>query len=239
MPQFPLLGLPWELRTKIYEYALVSELEFSCHPTLWRPVAVDDKVFRIGYFRRDSVLPLLLANRQVYSEAIPVLYGKNTFFLRISGFEDTPLAFFDKLPSNHLPLLRNVFVQTGYHIRGPIDQYLRVSTFPDRVRTYVLQKPEVKLLLRRQDIAHSAKLIEQACPDHFEIHVNCESLITHSGLYEFDEEKGDLWGCDLQNEWVFSSWHLWKMMVIKSTSHGLRFEFRRMVRDDSSPPLSP
>lgn len=222
---------------KVYQYALVSELEYGYRPDLWRPVAVDEKVFRIGYFRKDSVLPLLLANHQIHSEAIPVLYGENTFYLRISGFSNAPLAFLNRLPSGYLPLLRKVFVRTGYHIIGPVDRYLRVSSFPNRIAAYTAQKPEVKLLLRRQDVANSVKLIKQAWPNHFNVQVNCAAVISDHGVYGLEEENGDLFGCDRKNEWVFSSWHLWKMMVVVSASAGLQFEFRRIVWDQLDPLL--
>lgn len=102
MSHFPFLSLPLELRIKVYRYVLVSELKYSYHPNLWRPIAADGNVFRIGYFESDTVLPLLLANHQINSEAIPVLYGENTFFLRISVFSDVPLSFLSRLPSNYL-----------------------------------------------------------------------------------------------------------------------------------------
>lgn len=238
MPLFPFLALPTELRMRIYRYVLVSELEYRYHPALWRPVAVDEKVFRIGYFRKNSVLPLLLANHQVHSEAIPVLYGENTFYLHISGFSDAPLAFLNRLPSKYLPLLRKVFVRTGYHIRGPVDRYLRVSSFPDLIEAYTAQKPEVKLQLRRQDVVNSAKLIKQAWPNQFKVQANCAAVISYFGRYEFEEEIGDLYGRDLQSEWVFSSWHLWKMMVIVSSADEPHFEFTRIVWDRPAPLLS-
>lgn len=66
--------LPLELRAKIYRHILISRLDCGSHPRLWRPVGVDGGILRIGYFERDTVIPLLLVCRQMFVIRVPVSF---------------------------------------------------------------------------------------------------------------------------------------------------------------------
>lgn len=226
-PPPPILRLSLDLRLNIYRYNLISDLGYGRRTALWRPVAADKKLFKIGYFSRDSVLPLLLLNRQIYDEAVTVLYGENTFVCQVSGFSGQPIAFFDRLPAKYLHLLRKCYVQTGYHLEGKIDRgYLSSKNFAD-------QAPIVQSHLRHLDITSSAKLLMNALPSNYPISINTKSVIRCSPRELIVENTDELWGTDHLHEWAYSSWHLWKMVLTdvdeENGFEDRRVEFRRLV----------
>ncbi|EME39523.1 hypothetical protein DOTSEDRAFT_75250 [Dothistroma septosporum NZE10] len=58
--------------------------------------------------QRASVSECFVASRQIYNEALPVLYGQNTFrFSAIQAFEK-----FTKLSKPGLPFLRNIYIHS-------------------------------------------------------------------------------------------------------------------------------
>lgn len=227
MAAFPFLDLPRELRNCLYRLILLSDLCFDERVSLWRPVAVDQNVFRIGYFKRDSVLPLLLVNRQIHAEAIPVLYGENTFVCHISGLVGGPLAFFSTLPPKYLRFLRKLFVRTGCFVQGSVDGY----SSPSFRKSYTSHTPNEKLLLHHQDVAISATLMKIALPPHVPMNINCDTVISCSRIYRLGNPS-KLWGGDHLHEWKASSWHLWKLIVVDLGSGDLQMEFRRLVSDN-------
>lgn len=222
-----ILRLPVELRLKIYRHSLISDLGYGRRTALWRPVAADEKIFKIGYFTRDSILPLLLVNRQIHNEAIKVLYGENTFVCQVSGFSDQPIAFLDRLPAKYLDLLQRFYVQTGYQLEGKIDRRHHSS------KRFADQAPVVQNHLRRRDVISSAELLMNALPSDFPISVNTKSVIRCSPRELIVENINELWGNDHLHEWAYSSWHLWKMVPTKvhegNGFKGRRMEFCRLV----------
>lgn len=111
-----LLRVPLEVRYQIYRYILVSNLFESSRCSIYRPLGIDDNIFKIGYFKKDSVIPLLLVNRQIYNEAVGILYGENVFVFHVSGLRDCPIAFLDRIARRFIRLLRHVFVRTGFSV---------------------------------------------------------------------------------------------------------------------------
>jgi hypothetical protein len=70
-PSFSLLlSLPRELRDRIYTFALVSKSPF------WWPGKAPDSVL---HDHRDVTVNLLRSNKQVYTEAVDILYSQNKF----------------------------------------------------------------------------------------------------------------------------------------------------------------
>ena len=230
MAQSPLLRLPVELRLKIYQFILISNLSFDCRILLWRSVGVDNFILRIGYFRRDSIMPLLLANHQIHTEAASVLYDENTFVFHISGFSNDPLAFFESLPMKYVCMLRKVYVRTGHCILGPADWHTQnnLQTLDKDPATV----GESRRLLRR-DIAVSTVLMKRAWPKHFDVHINSQSVVSRSGLYGFEDVK-TLWRSDCRVTNSSSAWHFWKMTDLNPGSEVPRMEFRRIVWDTPS-----
>lgn len=58
--------------------------------------------------KRGSVMEFFVASRQIYTEALPILYGQNDFrFTAIQGFQK-----FTELSKPGLPFLRNVYIHS-------------------------------------------------------------------------------------------------------------------------------
>lgn len=223
-----ILRLSLELRLAIYRYILISDLKFDQRTTLWRPVGADENIFKIGYFTRDSIIPLLLVNRQIHEEAVTVLYGENTFMCHVSGFSDQPLAFLHHLPPKYLDLLRKFYVRTGYHLEGQVgpDHYAS--------RKYADQSPVVKDYIRQRDVVRSAQLLINAISFKCPISVNTKSIIRCLSREHIVENIEELWGFDHAREWNYSSWHVWKLVVTDLKEGDIdehRFEFRRLTWD--------
>lgn len=224
MSQFPFLRLPLELRLKIYRHVLISDIVYPSRTHLWRPVAADSGIFQIGYFTQNSVIPLLLANHQIYAEAAPVLYGENIFVVHVSGLTDEPLAFFERLlERRHLRLLKKVYVRTGYYIREELSPWGSIPIVP------VAVPGDDRMMVLGRDVAISARLVRQAWPKSVDVKVDCDAVCR--GDYELEEVE-DLCGMDRRSRWAYSSWHLWKMFVYVSDSGKPVIEFRRIVSNE-------
>ena len=225
---FGIFRLSLELRLNIYRYILISDLKYDRRTALWRPIGADENIFKIGYFTRGSIIPLLLVNRQIHEEAVTVLYGENTFICQVSGFSDQPLAFLNHLPAKYLVLLRKFYVRTGYHLEGKVGPNYYTSG------KYADQAPVVKDYIRQRDIATSAKFLTNAILFKYPIVVNTRSIIRCPSREYTVENIEELWGHDHAHEWTYSSWHVWKL-VRADPSEGdtddCRFEFRRLAWD--------
>ena len=92
----PLLGLPAELRIKIYEYTLIED----------EPIYLN----RRDSFSKQAARPvvgepaLLAVNHQLRNEAAGVYYGAHYF---ISRYEDDTRSFFDRLSKTERSMVRN------------------------------------------------------------------------------------------------------------------------------------
>lgn len=226
-----ILRLSVELRLNIYRHILISECGCDRRTALWRPIGADENIFKIGYFTRDSILPLLLVNRQIHEEAVIVLYGENTFVCQVSGLSDRPLAFFNHLPAKYLDLLRRFYVRTGYYLEGGVDRYHNPSG------NYADQAPVVKDSLRRRDVMISAKILTNAISSKYPIGVNTKSVIRCLPGECVVENIDELWGYDHAHEWTYSSWHVWKLVFADLNEGDVddrRLEFRRLVSDGGS-----
>lgn len=222
-----ILRLSLELRLNIYRYILVSHLQYDRRTMLWRPIGADEKIFKIGYFTKDSVIPLLLVNRQIHDEAATVLYGENTFVCQVSGLSNQPLAFLNHLPAKYLDLVRKFYVWTGYRAEGKVDR-------DHSSGKYANQAPEVKDYIRWRDIVTSAKLLTNAMSSKHPISVNTKSVIRCPSRDYVVENIEELWGYDHAHEWSYSSWHVWKLVLLDLNEGDIdnpRVEFRRLAWD--------
>lgn len=223
-----ILRLLLELRLNIYRHILISDRQYDRRTALWRPIGADEKIFKIGYFTRDSIIPLLLVNRQIHEEAATVLYGENTFLCQVSGFSDQPLAFLNRLPPKYFDLLRKFYVRTGYLIEGKVDHnYFASGRYAD-------QSAVVKDYIRRRDIIISAQLLTNAISSKHPISVNPKSVIRCLSRQYVVENIEELWGHDHAYEWSYSSWHVWKLVFNELNEGDIgdsRYEFRRLAGD--------
>ena len=222
---FPFLRLPVEIRTRIYKCVLVSNLVYGPRTGLWRPIAADDGIFKIGLFEKDTVLPLLLTNHQIHDEAIVILYGDSTFCFHISGMSEGPLAFLDRLPPRYLRLLRRVYIRTGYYVCNPPDHRRKFST--PTVRKAIVQS--------RQDLAISIALVKQSWPKRYKnIQIDGESacLCTEPRIKERIKQLRGFKGSE---EWSASSWYLWEMVTKEPDAEQPRMEFRCIDYETSTP----
>ena len=225
-----ILRLPVELRLKIYQYILISDRQYDQRTALWRPIGADEKIFKIGYFTRDSIMPLLLVNRQIHDEAATVLYGENTFVCQVSGFSDQPLAFLNHLPTKYLGLLRKFYVRTGCYVEGKIGHDYYAS------EKYADMSAVVKDYIRHRDIVTSAQLLTNAISSKYRISVNTKSVIRCPPREYVVENIEELWGHDHAHEWSYSSWHVWKLVLTHWNDGDVddrRFEFRRLAGDSA------
>ena len=222
------MRLPRELRNRVYRYFLISRLDYGLRTNMWRPIAADDGVFKIGFFKRGAVLPILLLSRQIHTEAAEVLYGENVFLFHISGFAEGPLAFLKKLSPRYVRLLRRVYIRTGYHVRNP----------PDPHRTYVVPRGEQAVAQSREDVARSVALVRQAWPSKYKnIHVDSQSTGPHAKPGMSGRIK-QLRGLDRSEEWMASSWYLWQMITTESDAEEPRRDFR-CIDWESLTPITP
>jgi len=222
---FPFLRLPLEVRTKVYRCILVSTLHYGPRNDLWRPIAADNAVFKIGLFEKDAVLPLLLLNRQVHAEATVVLYGENTFIFRVSGFADGPLGFLDRLPPRYVRLLRRIYIRTGYYVCNPPDRHAKYSA--PTVREAIVQSG--------QDLAISIELVRRSWPMKYKkvfIDRDSATLCAESRIRERIKQ---LRGFNGFEEWLASAWYLWEMNATETDAEEPRKEFRCIDWETSTP----
>ncbi len=224
---FPFVRLPVELRTKVYRCVLISRLDYGPRTNIWRPIAADNGVFKIGFFEKGTVLSILLLSRQIHAEAAIVLYGENTFIFHISGFVEGPIGFLDKLSPQYMRLLRRVYIRTGYYVCNPPDGY--------GTHSYAGPSGEEAVVQYRRDVAISVALVRQAWPMRYnKIYVDTQSvgLRAEPGISERIKELRGFIGFE---EWSASSWYLWQMVTTEPDAEEPRREFRCIDWQISTP----
>ena len=213
------LTIPVELRNTIYRYFCMSDVDRNSHARLWAPTGQDGARGGIGYFERDTVLPILLTCRQVHNEAAAVLYGENVFAFHISVLAQGPILFFRWLAPRYIQLLRKVYIRTGYDVDtygfDPDDQATggRSRRHPSGVMEWRATR----------SLTISAELIKQAWPRSYDVQVNREAVLPCSK----QDDRG-MWSQHEVNNWPMASFHLWRMVVMGVDSKGFRPEFRRV-----------
>ena len=224
----PLLHLPLELRNKIYRYLVISHLDCKSHPRLWRPLSVDRGTLRIGYFPRDTVIPLLLVCRKIHDEAAAVLYGENTFAFHVSGLADGPIAFLEWLSPKYVRLLRRVYVRTGYDV----DTYGFSNEYGDRFggrgggeggAKDVGPTAEQKRMREVCGLALSVRLMKQAWPVGYGVVVNRDEVAVYQETVDWEVGRNRR-----VNDWPVGGYHLWKMFVRDEGNGEVRREFKRI-----------
>ena len=215
-----LLKLPLEVRRTIYRYIAVSRLDCHSHPRLWRPLGVDGSIHRIGYFDRDTVIPLMQTSHQIHDEVASVLYGENTFSFHISGLAEGPIRFFEWCPPRYIRLLRKVYIRTGYN----------VDTYGFRSQSRFMenspieqQSPAQKQIRTARDLAMSVKLMKQAWPAKYKVLINSRATVAYPAdeLLEILRQQSAI-------NWPASGFHLWKMFVTEVDADLPRIEFKRI-----------
>jgi hypothetical protein len=96
---FPFLNLPREARDKIYLYCLQAPLEAETRLRPWMSLCFEN------YSWKPPTPGLLLTDRQIYSEAVELLYSKNTFSFKAP---QELLDFERKIAPSHLDLIRRI-----------------------------------------------------------------------------------------------------------------------------------
>ena len=213
------IQLPLEVRKHVYRYIAISRLDCRSHPRLWRPLGVDGGIHRIGYFDRDTVIPLLQTCRQIHDEAASILYGENTFAFHISGLSEGPIWFLEWLPSRYIRLLRKVYIRTGYRVDtyGFSSDYEHLNRALDKVTSKVSQ------LETARDLAISASLMKQAWPSKYKVTINKFATVAYPA-----DEMATMLGQQHADDWPTSSYHLWKMFVTQVDQILPRIEFKRI-----------
>ena len=128
--QSPLLRLPPELRTKIYQYALVSDQPLDLWPHKWtkpdenpKPVATLLKIRHqesLEYVRKEMSTGLLGTCRQIFNEAAMFFWGDNRFrFSGRSGWQGL-LRFFLTIGPEARSRIRRVDVHAPIYMRWPV-----------------------------------------------------------------------------------------------------------------------
>lgn len=220
----PLLDLPLELRNKIYRYLVISHIDCKSHPRLWRPLSVDGGRWRIGYFPRHTVIPLLLVCRKIHDEAAAVLYGENTFAFHISGLADGPIAFLEWLSPVYVRLLRRVYVRTGYDVDtyGFRNRFDGHGVGEDGGKAVELTA-EQKRIREVCGLALSVRLMKQAWPVGYGVVVNRDEVAIYQETVDWEVGRKRK-----VNEWPVGGYHLWKMFVRKDEKEEVRREFKRI-----------
>ena len=224
------MSLPRELRIDIYRYFALSRLDADC-PATFRPVGIDDHMYRIGYFPKDTVIPLLLVCRKFHEEVAAVLYGENTFAFHISGLSEGPIAFLERLSPRYVQLLTKVYIRTGY---VAADQGLSYSVPAATADSTGAQ--EKRLVDRRYQVDLSAMLVEKAWPARYGVKVDranyetCE--IADSPITIRDSRRIG------NGSWPYTVGQLWKVVVDNSTSGEIIRSCQRIkwLHDDSEYP---
>ena len=218
-PPCLLFTLPLEIRKEIFRYIAISRLNCRSHPRLWRPLGVDGGIHRIGYFERDSVIPLLLTSHKVHDEVAAVLYGENTFAFHISGLAEGPIWFLEWLAPQYIRLLRKVYIRTGYHV----DTYGFRPYYPPFDYGLVRSNAETAQIRAARNIAISVALMRQAWPKKYHVIINERTSVA----YPADEVENFL-SMNGADDWPAVSYHLWKMFVTDPNASLPRLEFKRI-----------
>ncbi len=90
----PLLKLPLEIRINIYKHILPTTAHLKTKGTAWL---------------RDNIA-LLATNKQIYAEAIKIMYGSSTFVIDVS-YDSITFAYQWLLPSGLVPKTTLTFPQ--------------------------------------------------------------------------------------------------------------------------------
>lgn len=211
--------LPVELRNNIYRCIVIGRLDCCSRPHLWRPLGVDGGIHRIGYFDRDTVIPLLLTSRQIHDEAVNVLYGENTFTFHISGLAEGPISFLQWLAPRYIRLLRRVYIRTGYHVESY--RFRSEHIFGDR--EYIEPTAEAMKLKGAHHLAISVNLMRQAWPAKYKVIIDKLATVSYSV-----NDSANFFRKPSANDWPASSFHLWKMFVTETEAEMPTIEFRRV-----------
>ncbi|KAL9008636.1 MAG: hypothetical protein Q9173_006258 [Seirophora scorigena] len=226
--------LPVELRNAIYRLLVVAPLSEATNSRLYRPLCVDHVVFNLGYFKRDSLLPLLRTCHQIHVEASSVLYGENVFVFHFSSIADAPLPFFSLLPSRYLRLMKKAYLFTEYFLPWPmqpsnqLDLDLGNIDEVDRHRSLERRRTILKI-----ELEGSKMVARKALPARSGFSVNFHDTIEMAA----PDMHGRLQNARLKankDEWWSTSHQLWKMVMIESADSTCRQEFRRVVWTDKS-----
>lgn len=216
------MSLPRELRNSILRHLTISDLDCAFCPATWRPVGVDGHIYRIGYFRRDTVIPLMLVCSRFHEEVAALLYGENTFAFHISGLANGPIAFIDQLPERYVQLMTKVYIRTGYLVA---DQGLSYSVPAESADSSL--SAEKKSIHRRRGVAISTALVKQAWPPRYKVVINVDK-------YETQEVMD--WPVTIKDSrrigqglWPYTVGHLWKMIIERSASGESVKTFRRII----------
>ncbi|PYI05534.1 hypothetical protein BO78DRAFT_430460 [Aspergillus sclerotiicarbonarius CBS 121057] len=115
-PTFPFLSLPAEIRIQIYDLLLVSRNESPSHTTKTstkptstiKPIPLHQPPSPRPHTHTHTISPsILLTNKQISTESLPILYTQNTFTLHSS--HPTPLhTFITQIGPQNLLLLRSL-----------------------------------------------------------------------------------------------------------------------------------
>ena len=168
-------------------------------------------MYRIGYFPKDTVIPLLLVCRRFHDEVAAVLYGENTFTFHISGLSKGPVAFLERLSPKYVQLLTKVYILTGY---VAADQGLSYSV-PAATADSIGAQDKILIDQRRQ-VALSTMLVKEAWPARYAVKIDsggyetCE--IADSPMTIRDSRRIG------NGSWPYTVGQLWKMVVENSTS---------------------
>lgn len=117
-PSFPFLTLPREVRDKIYLYCLQAPLVAEPRLRPWMFFCFEN------YPWKPPTPGLLLVNRKIYSEAVELLYSKNTFSFKAP---QELLEFERRIAPSHLDIIRRIRIWVVF----PFTEGEEVS--PDRL----------------------------------------------------------------------------------------------------------
>ncbi|KAL9595759.1 MAG: hypothetical protein Q9219_006257 [cf. Caloplaca sp. 3 TL-2023] len=217
--------LPLELRNNIYRYLVISPLSQASHCQLYRPLCVDDVIFRIGYFEKDTVMPLLLTCRQMHVEASMVLYRENVFIFHASSLVPRPLPILDLLPQRYLRSMRKVYLFTEFHFVNPSRPVKLPQVLTDPIESLGETQLSKRRQLMQQVKLQGSKIVAQAAisgKSGFFVNVNDTVAVTTEGAL------GRL-NHDLESVSWSSSCEMWKMVLVESEGMNFRQEFRRVI----------
>lgn len=186
---------------------------------------MDEVIFRIGYFKRDTVLPLLLTCRQIHIEASSILYSENIFVFHVSNLADDQVPFLDLLSPGYLRCIRNAYLRTEYLLPWPLEAYKDTpATSGDS--SSMSDRDEA---LARLELEGSKKIATRAVPVWSGFIVNCEDTVEAStGDWIWTLQRDPTADCT-DTSWP-SSCQLWKMIMVDCSKVGIRQEFRRIER---------
>ena len=216
------MSLPRELRNSIFRQFTISDLDCTVCPATWRPVGVDGHIYRIGYFRRDTVIPLMLVCSRFHEEVTALLYGENTFAFHISGLSNGPVAFIDQLPERYVQSMTKVYIRTGYKAA---DQGLSYSIPAENADSSL--SAEKTLIDERREVAISTALVKEAWPARFNATIDvdkCEAQEVFDGPVIIKDSRRICQGL-----WPYTVGHIWKMIVERSASGESVKTFRRII----------